>query len=54
MERSATQELAKLKNVEAFWELMVRNNKYLPEFSSKFVNGEILGLIQDGKIFSLT
>jgi len=30
MERSATAELARLRNTEAFWELMVRHKKYLP------------------------
>jgi hypothetical protein len=53
-ERSATAELAKLRNVEAFWELLVRNNKFLPQFSSKFINGDTLSLIEQGKIFNLT
>ena len=53
MERSATAELARLRNTEAFWELLVRNRKYLPQFSSKFINGDSLHLIEQGKIFSL-
>ena len=46
MDRSATAELAKLRNTEAFWELLVRHKKYLPQFSSKFINGDTLHLIE--------
>jgi len=45
VERSATAELASLKNVAAFWELLTRYGKYLPEESSKFITEKQLKLI---------
>ena len=51
VDRTATAELAKLKNTEAFWELLVRSGKFLPEFSSKFINEKTLIMIEQDKIF---
>ena len=53
VERSATAELASLKNVAAFWGLQTRYGKYLPEESSKYITEKQLKLIQEGKIFTL-
>jgi hypothetical protein len=53
VDRTATAELAKLKNTEAFWELLVRNGKFLPEFSSKFINEKTLISIEQGVIFAM-
>jgi hypothetical protein len=54
VDRTATAELAKLKNTEAYWELQVRNGKFLPEFSSKYINEKMLGMIEQGKVFTLS
>ena len=54
VDRTATAELAKLKNTEAYWELQVRNGKFLPEFSSKYINEKMLVMIEQGKVFTLS
>lgn len=54
VDRSTTAELATLKNVRAFWELLTRHGKYLPDFSSKYVTEKQLLAVQQNKIFSLT
>ena len=53
-DRSATAELATLKGVAAYWELLTRHGKFLPEFSSKYITEKQLSLIQQNKVFSLT
>jgi len=45
--------LATLKNVAAYWELLTRNGKYLPEESSKYVTEKQLQLVQYNKIFNM-
>jgi len=37
VERRATQDLATLKSVSAFWELLTRSGKFLPDENSKYV-----------------
>jgi hypothetical protein len=54
VDRSTTAELATLKNVRAFWELLTRHGKYLPDFSSKYVTEKQLLAVQQNKIFSMT
>jgi hypothetical protein len=46
VDRSATQELATLKSVSAFWELLTRSGKFLPDENSKYVTEKQLLLIQ--------
>ncbi len=53
VDRSATAELANLKSVAAFWELLVRSGKFLPEYSSKYITEKQLMLIQRNEIFAL-
>ena len=53
VDRSATAELATLKSVAAFWELLVRHGKLLPEYSSKYITEKQLLLIQKNEIFAL-
>ena len=53
VDRSTTTELANLKSVTAFWELLVRNGKFLPEYSSKYITEKQLLLIQKNEIFAL-
>ncbi len=53
VDRSTTAELATLKSVQAFWELLTRHGKCLPEYSSKYVTEKQLMLIQQNKIFSM-
>ena len=53
VDRSATSELAQLRSVAAFYELLTRCGKYLPEESSKYVTEKQLILVQKGQIFAL-
>ena len=53
VDRSATAELATLKSVAAFWELLTRHGRYLPEYSSKYITEKQLLLVQQNKIFAL-
>ena len=53
VDRSATAQLATLKNVAAYWELLTRCGKYLPEESSKYKTEKQLLLIQQNKIFCM-
>jgi len=53
VDRSATAQLATLKNVAAYWELQTRCGKYLPEESSKYITEKQLLLIQQNKIFCM-
>ncbi len=53
VDRSATAELATLKSVAAFWELLVRHGKCLPEYSSKYITEKQLLMIQANEIFSV-
>jgi hypothetical protein len=53
VDRSATAELATLKSVAAFWELLVRHGKLLPEYSSKYITEKQLLMIQANEIFSM-
>jgi len=53
VDRSATSELAQLRSVAAFYELLTRCGKYLPDESSKYVTEKQLILVQKGQIFAL-
>jgi hypothetical protein len=53
VDRSATAELATLKSVSAFWELLTRCGKFLPDENSKYVTEKQLLLVQKGQIFSM-
>jgi hypothetical protein len=53
VDRSTTAELANLKSVAAFWELLVRNGAFLPEYSSKYITEKQLLLIQKNEIFAI-
>jgi hypothetical protein len=53
VDRSATAELATLKSVSAFWELLTRCGKFLPEENSKYVTEKQLLLIQQNQIFAM-
>ena len=44
---------ANIKNKEAFYELLVRNKYVLPAYDSKFITGQMLIDIRDGRVFSL-
>ena len=51
--RSATDQLLTLKSVAAYWELLVRHGKYLPEQTSKYVTESQLKSVQLNTIFNL-
>jgi hypothetical protein len=53
VDRSATAELATLRSVSAFWELLTRCGKFLPDENSKYVNEKQLILIQQNNIFNM-
>ena len=53
VDRSATSELATLKSVSAFWELLTRCGKYLPDENSKYITEKQLLLIQQTQIFAM-
>lgn len=53
MQSSATSHLATLKNVAAYWELLTRNGRYLPEESSKYITEKQLLRIQQKQIFAM-
>jgi hypothetical protein len=53
VDRSATAELATLRSVSAFWELLTRCGKFLPDENSKYVNEKQLLLIQKNDIFNI-
>jgi hypothetical protein len=53
VDRSATAELASLKSVAAFWELLTRCGKFLPDPNSKYVTEKQLLLVQRAQIFAM-